>query len=640
MRRALIATIIGLTAWTGLAGQQTPPTFRSGVDIVTLDVSVLDEDRRPVRGLTAADFTVIENGTPLPIVAFKAVDLPDRDIAMAPWVGDVGSDVVSNRFEPDRLVVLLLDDWNVSTNPSEVRTTKLIAQAIVDELGPVDLAAVVYTFAHERGVEFTSDKARLRQAIDRFASSQMPEPPARFGMPPMPSMACPHNECVTAAFRAVSDVMRESWPGRRKTVAYVSGEGTYTIGPQPIGDRVTGLTNPGESAGLWDSGPDLQRTFRALQEANVNVYQYDPRDLKESLNLLVAPNTTGQMGIFAANTGGGIVTKTNAPEQHVSEMFIENSSYYMLGVQPPNTPGKTAFRPVTVKVAFPGVVVRTRPGYYTPTAEKTKAVKNPPSPIEKALSGARPTGDLPLSLLAVPLATPKGAAVAVITGLDRDLDMPPTDTIEIAARAFSQATNDRRSKGVATAKLALSRPATAAGVVHYDMGTRLDVAPGQYEIRLAADSAATRLTGSAFAYVTVPDFERNRLSASGLVLTKLPPSSATGKDPLVDLLPFTPTTLRAFGRGERVVSVVWFYQGAQQTAEAVAIAAKIVDQRDETVFERSDTAKPSVFQPTPRTAEYRLELPLADLDPGEYLLTIDGKVGPAAVSRRLRFRMN
>ena len=45
--------------------------------MVRLDVSVLDKDRRPVRNLTAADFTVLEEGEPRPIVAFSAVDVPN-----------------------------------------------------------------------------------------------------------------------------------------------------------------------------------------------------------------------------------------------------------------------------------------------------------------------------------------------------------------------------------------------------------------------------------------------------------------------------------------------------------------------------------------------------------------------------------
>jgi hypothetical protein len=59
--------------------QHVPPVplFRSGVNLVTVDASVLDRDRRTVRGLTAADFTILENGQPQPVTAFTAIDLPD-----------------------------------------------------------------------------------------------------------------------------------------------------------------------------------------------------------------------------------------------------------------------------------------------------------------------------------------------------------------------------------------------------------------------------------------------------------------------------------------------------------------------------------------------------------------------------------
>src|ERR671913_1679168 len=77
-----VVSLLGcwLVVWVCASAQQQvppaqPPTFRAAVDAVQLDVSVLDKDRRPVRGLTAADFTVLENGKPRPIVAFSAVEL-------------------------------------------------------------------------------------------------------------------------------------------------------------------------------------------------------------------------------------------------------------------------------------------------------------------------------------------------------------------------------------------------------------------------------------------------------------------------------------------------------------------------------------------------------------------------------------
>src|SRR5512135_2642439 len=100
MRRATAVVLLGLgwlaaSATTGgVSGQRTQApvqTFRTGVEAVTLDVSVLDADRRPIRGLVAADFTVLEDGQPQTIAAFDAVDEPDvyEDAPAAPWVRDV-----------------------------------------------------------------------------------------------------------------------------------------------------------------------------------------------------------------------------------------------------------------------------------------------------------------------------------------------------------------------------------------------------------------------------------------------------------------------------------------------------------------------------------------------------------------------
>jgi hypothetical protein len=87
MSRSVVIVACVVCAIAIGSGEQAPSdvgtTFRSGVDVVRLDVSVLDRDRMPIRGLTAADFTVLEDGKPQPIVGFDAVDLLQMSLRIA-----------------------------------------------------------------------------------------------------------------------------------------------------------------------------------------------------------------------------------------------------------------------------------------------------------------------------------------------------------------------------------------------------------------------------------------------------------------------------------------------------------------------------------------------------------------------------
>src|SRR5580704_12361207 len=179
MRSRLSASVLALwLAGTTAAGQAqrsdpAPPdlqsTFHSSVDIVRLDVSVLDKERLPIRGLTAADFTVLEDGKVEPIVAFDAVDLADWTQAGGSWMRGVAPDVVTNHLAEQRVIVIILKDVRVPLDPGAMQDTKRIAREVIDHLGPQDVAAVVYAFNQNKGQEFTSDRTRLLAAIDRFS---------------------------------------------------------------------------------------------------------------------------------------------------------------------------------------------------------------------------------------------------------------------------------------------------------------------------------------------------------------------------------------------------------------------------------------------------------------------------------------
>jgi hypothetical protein len=160
-----------LLALDPAAQQPTGPAFRGGIDVVNVDVTVLDKNRRPVRGLTAADFTVLENGEPRSIVTFSAVDLPapvPSPGGTAPWLRSVASDVSSNEIAPDGRLVVILFDWAI--RQVDLGAARNVAAAAINALGPNDLGGVVFSHGFRNGgirQNFTSDKGMLLDAISR-----------------------------------------------------------------------------------------------------------------------------------------------------------------------------------------------------------------------------------------------------------------------------------------------------------------------------------------------------------------------------------------------------------------------------------------------------------------------------------------
>src|SRR5687767_14711918 len=71
-----------LSAQQAATGQT--PTFRSGVELVTVDVTVVDRQGNPMRGLGAADFTVSVAGQPRRVVSAEFLDVAAAQARRAP----------------------------------------------------------------------------------------------------------------------------------------------------------------------------------------------------------------------------------------------------------------------------------------------------------------------------------------------------------------------------------------------------------------------------------------------------------------------------------------------------------------------------------------------------------------------------
>ncbi len=75
MTRGFIVTLVVWSAVAGVAGQEPQSVFHGGTDVVTLDVTVQD-GKRPIANLRAADFRVLDNGVPQTVTEVSYSRMP------------------------------------------------------------------------------------------------------------------------------------------------------------------------------------------------------------------------------------------------------------------------------------------------------------------------------------------------------------------------------------------------------------------------------------------------------------------------------------------------------------------------------------------------------------------------------------
>jgi VWFA-related protein len=640
----------------------TQPVLRVGTDIVQVDVSVLDHKRQPVTGLTAADFTVLEDGRPRPVTVFIPVDIAERESTsgQAPWVRDVSPDVITNDVRPEGRLVVIMLDWSIRFE--DQRLARRIAVAAVDQLGPGDLAAVVFSSPSATAgtpQNFTSDHARLLAAINRPFAAAMHNPPTT-GKDPRnkngvmlddpegyESGDCYCRVCVPEAITRVADAVRDV-QGRRKTLLFIGEyfrsyeslagpDSLMEFAPRFIAPVGASARRPGTCAApLKDARTKM---MRATSLANLTVHALDPVGLETPANSPFGGTPRGTLerqdalSELAAATGGRTVMNTNAPEEHMAAVFAESHSYYLLGFPPTDPKANGKFHKVEVKVNRPGVSVRTRAGYYAgETHGLTPTVVSPASTA--ALDGILPRTDVPLRVSVAPFAMPGNVESAVAVVLNVLPQSPPDRSapIKVFAAAFDR--NGRSVHAEEQTVAVTSRPNAGRGSA-YEVLSRLALVPGRYEIRVALDAGPAQ-RASVFTYVDVPDFAQQPLSLSGIVLAATPSVPSAPRDAFTNLLPLIPTAQRTFAPTDRATVFLRVYQDAKATVTAVTVTARITDATDRAVFDKATPLTSDLFTAT-HGADYRLELPLERLASGEYLLTIDAAQGERVARRGVRF---
>ena len=653
--RGLLAFSAALALGGAIRADQTPaqqPTFRANVNVVQLDISVLDKDGRPVKGLAANDFTVLEDGKPQKVVAFGAVDVAEAVSSTmtraAEWTRRVSPDVVTNQLDDRRLVMIVLDDATLiqpcdppsnslcperpqrpagaavggrrggasgalaavapAPDAGALERAREAAHLVVDQLGPNDLASVTFTDLGTPPLDFTRDHVKLDDAIERFDT--------RF----QPSCLTFHRALRT--LKATADYMA-SVQNRRKTLIYIGGGIPVDFATKqmlaPVFDDESGSCG----AMLIDTMKDV---FISAQRSNVAMYTIDPFGLRS----MALPGTGAwaeidSQKILASNTGGRAIVDTNDFKPGVQQIFRENGSDYMVGYEPANTKEDGTIRRIDVKVDRPGVEVRTRRSYVAPDERKIAALAAAPSSPASvdALKNVLPKADLALVLGIAPFAAPAGkATVSVFLGINEPVQGAPRasqgDDVDVSVAALDPFGAVR---GTARRTVHVESGGQTGDIARYEVETNLDVSPGSYEILVGASSKALGKDGSVYADLVVPNFAKDPLSMSGVVLSVGP----------------IPTSRRSFGRTEHVTAYFEVYEGGQAALKPASVTTRIVDDGDHEAVRTAETITVGGFDVSKRAANHRFDIPLSTLKPGRYLLRVDATAGRTTAGRTLVF---
>jgi hypothetical protein len=334
---------------------------------------------------------------------------------------------------------------------------------------------------------------------------------------------------------------------------------------------------------------------------------------------------------LAGETGGFAIVNSNGFANNYDRIVQENSSYYMLAYYPPNPKRDGKFHNISVRVSRPGLTVRARKGYASPSGKLTVPPKSDLSAeMIDTLQSPIPVSGLGMKVFAVPF---KGTApnASVLLGVElrgRDLIAAANGKIELAYWAV-----DAKGKMKASQKESITlnlKPETKSRVEQSGLRvlSRMEVPAGSYQLRVAARDTTGGAVGSVLYDLDVPDFSKNRIVMSGLVLTSASASLQPTAKPdteLRSLLPGPPVAARSFPQNDQLAVFTDVYDNDVSPVHKVDITLTLRSDEGRVVFKNEEERSTADLAGKPGGFGYATTLSLSDFDPGLYVLKVESR---------------
>jgi VWFA-related protein len=376
--------------------------------LVVVDVIATNHKGEPLTGLTAKDFTLLENGTPQQLRFFSFQSGASMAERTAPSSATQPTNIFTNIPEHttgSALNVVLLDALNTSLlNQVDVQQQmlKLLAKL------PNDRPMAVYVLGDKLRLlqDFTSDPALLQQTIEHWktqASALLANPsggpeselyggraghvPKQFILGMISSESDVRAGYTLGALSALAHTLA-GYPGR-KNLIWVS----ETFPLYVNSDTTLSAVRP-DSTRTYDL--EVSKTADALMNAQVAVYPIHTRGMTNIDYFKAGNNGYDAFGTslinyrfnglrmqeagsnlsdnlqsahvaideLAERTGGRAFYNTNDFGNAVRLSMDDGSTYYTLGYYPQNKHWDGKFRKVQLKTNHPGAKLRYRFGYF------------------------------------------------------------------------------------------------------------------------------------------------------------------------------------------------------------------------------------------------------------------------------------
>ena len=636
--------------------QQKPPTFKTAINFVRVDVIVSDDKGNPILDLKQDEFAVSEDGKAQRIETFSVVKIDPLDQVDGPTNGEIRSVVDEEReaARPEvRLFVIFLDDYHVSRG-NDMAVRKPLIDFIENQLAPADMVAVMYPLTPISDISFTRNKTRLLSAIQNFEGRKFNYQPRnafeeQYMYYPAITVERIRNQVTLSGIEAAAMRLGSLREGR-KSIIFVS-EGLITMLPPQMQDpnaAYPGMNNPvrnnpsarnsdrAEFMAQTDLNSEMRTTFDVVNRQNTSIYAVDPRGLavfeygiqqgiglqQDTQDLRMAIDT---LHVLSNNTDGRAIVNRNDLAAGMKQIMRDSSGYYLLGYTSAAAPTDGKFHEIKVNVKRRGVNVRARKGYWALTKADAERAMAPPKPeapaaVTKALND---------------LAVPSRGHVARFwignargeNGLTRvTIAWEPGEAAagerESAARVLITAISpDGRPvfRGRVPEGTAATATPSPGGSVTFETG------PGALQLRMMVEGSKGETLDSVTREIKVPDFTQVGVALGTPRLYRartVRDMQAIRANPSL-----APNVEREFSRSDRLLIRVEAYAPG---GVVPTVTARMLNRGGGAMADIPLQATGSMFE---------AEFPLSSLGGGEYLLEFIAKAESGTAQETIAFRV-